>query len=92
MSFISVYEIIDIKDKKYTEDVMDREKRDINKKPQKKKRGNKKKLRITLGIIAAVLVIAFTAALTWFMNSFDFEPLIQKAVENTEMKVFNYGD
>ena len=25
-------------------------------------------------------------------NSFDFEPLIQKAVENTEMKVFNYGD
>lgn len=24
-------------------------------------------------------------------NSFDFEPLIQKAVENTEMKVFNYG-
>ncbi len=74
MSFISVYEIIDIKDKKYTEDVMDREKRDINKKPQKKKRGNKKKLRITLGIIAAVLVIAFTAALTWFMNSFDFEP------------------
>ena len=25
-------------------------------------------------------------------NSFDFEPLIQKAVENTEMKVFNFGD
>lgn len=25
-------------------------------------------------------------------NSFDFEPLIQKAVENTKMKVFNYGD
>lgn len=25
-------------------------------------------------------------------NSFDFEPLIQKAVENTEKKVFNYGD
>lgn len=25
-------------------------------------------------------------------NGFDFEPLIQKAVENTEMKVFNYGD
>lgn len=24
-------------------------------------------------------------------NSFDFEPLIQKAVENTKMKVFNYG-
>ena len=23
-------------------------------------------------------------------NSFDFEPLIQKAVENTEMKTFNY--
>ena len=25
-------------------------------------------------------------------NSFDFEPLIQKAVEGTEMKVFNYGE
>ena len=25
-------------------------------------------------------------------NSFDFEPLIQKAVENTEMKTFNFGD
>ena len=25
-------------------------------------------------------------------NSFDFEPLIQKAVEGTEMKTFNYGE
>ena len=25
-------------------------------------------------------------------NSFDFEPLIQKAVEGTVMKTFNYGD
>ena len=25
-------------------------------------------------------------------NSFDFEPLIQKAVENTEMKTFNYSE
>ena len=25
-------------------------------------------------------------------NSFDFEPLIQEAVENTEMKTFNLGD
>ena len=25
-------------------------------------------------------------------SSFDFEPLIQKAVENTEMKTFNFGD